>query len=151
MGSMTKIFLGVLIILVVCMTSTNLVMTAEAGMTLGQQIDIYVGPNDQQGSSSAYDSVNKRFLVVWGEPVPDPVLAPSHVYGQLVNQDGSLHGQRITIYEDTTKHGGGSPKAAFDPVNQRFLVTWSQTFDEGFGWWGNGPEVMGQFINSDGS
>lgn len=146
MKNPVRVLSGILFLLVFTL-SANLAMKAEAGMTLGPQADISVGPNDQRGPSCAYDSLNKRFLVVWDENTEDS----NNIFGQLLNQDGSPYGGRISIYLDTTNNSAGGAKAAFDPVNQRFLVTWSQLFDEGFGPWGEGYEVAGQFINTDGS
>src|SRR3989338_4390639 len=123
-----------------------LVARTEAGVNVGPQIDIYVGPNSQTDQFAAYDSVNRRFLVVWYEGAQ----GTANFYGQLVNNDGSLYGQRITIYQVADYPYLFAPKAAFDPVNQRFLVVW--------GWshvrqpeeiWVT--ETYGQFVNSDGS
>ncbi len=111
-------------------------------VTISPQIDIYVDEDEQiiqDEPFSAYDSVNRRFLVAWSERFPEGC----DVYGQLVNPDGSLYGSRIPIC--TTVGHQASPQFVFDPAHQRFLVVWSVSI-EGQGW-----EVDGRLINSDGS
>lgn len=128
-----------------------LILTAKvnevnAEVVVGDQIDIYVGPNNQTDQSAAYDSINKRYLAVWHEGVE----GTANFYGQLVNNDGSLYGQRITIYQVADYPYLFAPKVAFDPVNQRFLVAWGWShIRQPEGIWVT--EAYGQFVNSDGS
>ena len=121
-------------------------MKAEAGMDIGTEANIYVGANAQDVPAMAYDSVNKRFLVVWqsGDAPED-----SNVYGQLINADGSLYGNPITI--STAEGNQYNINVAFDFKRERFLVVWSDYRNL----WGGPPRrvsvVYGQFISSTGT
>ncbi len=121
--------------------SLSISKIAEAEVAIGSQIDIYVGPDGQQEQAAAYDPINRRFLVVWDDySLPDP-----NIYGQMINEDGSLYAGRIAICE--AAYGQGGPHAAFDPVNQRFLVAWGDARIVGEQMY----ETYGQFVNNDGS
>ena len=121
-------------------------MKAEAGMDIGTEANIYVGANAQDVPAMAYDSVNKRFLVVWqsGDAPED-----SNVYGQLINADCSLYGNPITI--STAEGNQYNINVAFDFKRERFLVVWSDYRNL----WGGPPRrvsvVYGQFISSTGT
>ncbi len=109
---------------------------------VGPQIDIYVGPGEQRTDQAplrplAFDSINDRFLVVWD----DEWLA---IYGQMINADGTLHGNRITI---AAPYGGNQQLGtilAFDPVHRQFLAVWA---DNASGHW----KVYGRLVSADGS
>jgi hypothetical protein len=116
---------------------------------IGPRIDVYTGPRDQNGQTSAYDSVNNRFLAVWHGPNG---AVDSNIYGQLVNPDGTLYGGTIGI-ATASKHQDGA-KAAFDPVNKVFLVVWSD--ERNSRKIAGQPSqdvsaVYGQFVNPDGT
>ncbi len=86
----------------------------------------------------AYDSVNQRFLVVCH-------LSDINydIVGQLVSPAGTLLGSNFYITNDAASQYGAS--AAFDPVNQRFLVAWEGA---------SGPapsDVSARLVNADGS
>ncbi|MBI2876157.1 MAG: hypothetical protein HYY20_04685 [Candidatus Tectomicrobia bacterium] len=78
-----------------------------------------------------YDSVNRRFLVVWMEM--------GWIWGQLVNADGTLFGANLAI-----SFMGSSPSAAYDPVSQSFLVIWTE---RGF----FSEDIRGRRVGADGS
>jgi hypothetical protein len=104
------------------------------------QIGIFVGPGDQgcNGISVAFDSVHDRFLVVWADGGVEP--GPTNLYGQVVNPDGTLHGDPIPIAVDEP---ASNPHAAFDPVDERFLVVWTDTR--------NGvSNIYGQLVSAEG-
>jgi hypothetical protein len=82
------------------------------------------------------DSVNNRCLVVWNKN--------SDIYGQFINKDGTLHGERIPIVMATGSVEQLSPGVAFDPEHYRYLVTYSSNLNS---WW----RTYCQFVNADGS
>jgi hypothetical protein len=111
-------------------------------VTNGPILDIHVAPGDQSKTCSGFDTVNNRSLVVWLEGYPTGLPASDRtICGQLVNSDGTLYGDPISIAEPgawTQARPGNI--VAFSPTDQRFLVTWT---DAG--------HVYSQLVNSDGS
>ena len=95
------------------------------------------------------DASNGRFLVVWER---ETAAGESEVYGQLVRgatttgSPGDLVGGNFQI-SDSTAGRAASPGVAFDPVNDQFLVVWSDAR--------GGPnderQIWGQLLNSSGS
>ncbi|MBI2876156.1 MAG: hypothetical protein HYY20_04680 [Candidatus Tectomicrobia bacterium] len=83
-----------------------------------------------------YDSVNRRFLVVWTQM--------DSIWGQLVNADGTLLGTNLAI--STSVSLKGSPTAAYDPVSQSFLVVWTGDLVPAFG-----GHIYGRRMGADGS
>lgn len=137
--------LPVLLLILGLLSLTIQAGAQDSGVTVGPQIDIYTGAGDQAEPHVAFDSINNRFLVAWLDGWP--TSAEYNIYGQLVNQDGSLYGATIPI---STVSGsqqyiqrGTSNKIAFDPNNQRFLVVWQ---DNRNGVW----NIYGQLVNADG-
>ena len=77
----------------------------------------------------AYDSVNRRFLVVWEDDRNAPTVS-NDIYGQLVSSDGSLYN---TVSGANFLIRGGNfryPAVAFNEAYANFMVTFS---DDG-GW-----------------
>lgn len=90
--------------------------------------------------SLAYDSQNNRYLLVYVKE--DIGLAP-HIYGQLLNCDGTAYGNEFQISEeDYMKY---NPSVAYDAVNNRFLVVWSELRN------GTSDDIYGQLVNVDGT
>jgi len=91
--------------------------------------------------SAAFDSLNGRFLVAW-EDLRD---ASADIYGQIVNTDSSLYktaaGTNFVISNATGEQI--VPSAAFDSLNDRFLVAWDDAR--------SGDDIYGQIVNADGS
>ena len=87
--------------------------------------------------SVTYDHVNQRFLVVWNPG--------ESIFGQFINANGTLHGEKFTIVEDLDVNDQ-PPRPislAYDSVNQRYLVVWHVS-------WGSGG-IIGQLINAEGT
>lgn len=130
-----------------------IVQAEEPNVTIGPQIGISRDAGIQQYPSTAYDSINERFLVAWTDQRNDlgqPYYVEGDIYGQLVNADGTLYGDFIVI---SAPNGSwqATPKVAFDPINERFLVVWGDNRDKK-DYWDYGPSnTYGQFINADGS
>ena len=88
----------------------------------------------------AYDSVNHRFLVAaaaYGNGAP-----PMAIYGVVLNDNGTVFTSPYFILDSNTFLY--PPAIAYDPVNQRFLVSWEVYF-------GDGHELWGQLINANGT
>ena len=93
----------------------------------------------------AYDGVNQRFLVAWN----DRRSGAYHIYGQLVNADGTLYSTASNVNFVVSNAGNNqdSPSAAYDSVNQRFLVAWWDDRNSAT----TGPDIYGQLVNADGT
>jgi uncharacterized repeat protein (TIGR02543 family) len=87
--------------------------------------------------SVTYDYVNQRFLVVWN--------LEESIFGQFINANGTLHGEKFTIVEDLPDDYYPIEHAslAYDSLNQRYLVVWDLR-------WGSGG-IIGQLINAEGT
>jgi hypothetical protein len=89
-------------------------------------------PESGLAASVAFDPVNDRYLVVFGE------FQVGVIRGQFVGPSGSLIGSAFTIF---TSAGRLSPFMAYDPVNRVYLVAW---YDSGSG------SVSIQLLGDDG-
>jgi len=101
------------------------------------------GPDGQYEPSVAYDSVNQRFLVAWQDWRN---LINYDIFGQLVNADGYLYGTASDANFVISNAGNSQEHslAAYDSVNQRFLVAWRDGRN------GN-IDIYGQLVNSSGT
>jgi hypothetical protein len=94
--------------------------------------------------SLAYDSINQKFLVVWQDIRSGTSYGTyGHVYGQLVNWDGTLNGVNFVI--SNAPESQLYPSIAYDNAKQRFLVVW-QDNRGGSSW-----DIYGQLVNPDGN
>jgi hypothetical protein len=96
----------------------------------------------QSNPSVAYDNLNHRFLVAWGDSRP---VIDMDIYGQLVNASGSLYGNNFAISNAATFQT--FPSVAYDSVNQKFLVAWEDARNYGI----TGSDIYGQVVNANGS
>jgi len=99
-------------------------------------------PYSQYGAKAAYDSVNDRFMVIWTDDRND-IGSTYDIYGQIVNDDGTLSGSNFVISNASDEQKGAS--VAYDDENQRFLVVWGDYRS------GSEYDVYGQFINANGT
>ncbi|MGQ9696132.1 MAG: CFI-box-CTERM domain-containing protein [Thermodesulfobacteriota bacterium] len=97
----------------------------------------YSGNSDP---SLAYDSQNNRYLLVYRKS--DIELTP-HIYGQLINCDGTAFGEEFLISEGELDKV--SPSVAYDSANQRFLVVWHAVVT------GGDSDIYGQLVNANGT
>ncbi|MGC8810797.1 MAG: CFI-box-CTERM domain-containing protein, partial [bacterium] len=90
--------------------------------------------------SLAYDSQNNRYLLVY---LKNYIGLTSHIYGQLLNCDGTAYGNEFQISEeDNNKY---NPSVAYDNVNNKFLVVWEEYRS------GTSYDIYGQFVNANGT
>lgn len=92
----------------------------------------------QSNPAVAYDSDNRRFLVVW----QDSRNGDSDIYGQLVNADGSKRGSNFVISNQNDEQA--TPAVVYDKKNNRYLVVWDDDRN------GN-SDIYGQLVNEYGS
>ena len=98
---------------------------------------------DQRSARVAYDSANQRFLVVWTDE-RDSATTSTDIYGQLVNANGTLMESDFIICNANSEQN--EPLVAYDSVNQRFLVVWTDDRTSAI----TGNDVYGQFVNANG-
>lgn len=90
--------------------------------------------------SLAYDSQNNRYLLVYQK---SEMGETPHIFGQLLNCDGTPFGEEFLISEgDLDKL---SPSVAYDGTNQRFLVVWQELRS------GTSYDIYGQLVNANGT
>jgi len=115
-------------------------LVSASGALVGTDISISTAASNWQVSPAvAYDAMNQRFLVVWG----DYRSGTADIYGQIVNNDGSPFGTNFTI--STAPNGQNDPAVAYDPVNQRYFVVWDDRRSS------TNYDIYGQLINDDGT
>lgn len=93
------------------------------GSMAGEPFAINFPPNYRafyQACVAAFDPNAGRYLVVYGDAYPRPL------HGQFVARDGTLIGYPFEISAAMTSTEV-APKMAFDPVNNVYLVVWSES------------------------
>ena len=101
-----------------------------------------------------YDFLNERYLIVWKGSHSDPGFAEFEIFGAVLKGDdvSTIKAQfRISDMgpEDDTGYSVGSPRAAFTPDNEEFLVVWAAENNVD-GMDADEMEVFGQFLDHDG-
>jgi hypothetical protein len=110
-----------------------------------QQVSTPLTPTDPDRfrPDSAYDSQNRRFLVVWHQTYQSG--HDREVYGQLVNRDGSKYGSPIIISSGTNDRT--LPAVAYNATDHEFLVVYMYDVN------GDGQkyDIRGQRIDENGA
>jgi hypothetical protein len=98
---------------------------------------------DQSNPAIAYDPVNNKYLIVWEDDRNSNSNA-TDIYGRLCDatdlNSGNCSGTELAI--SSTNAMEKEPAVAFDRVNQKYLVVWTD---------GTNKMIRGRYINSDGS
>jgi len=92
---------------------------AVSSPALSREITVNQVDNETMLPAVAYDSVHNEYLVVWHTKWG---VGTRDVRAQRVSASGALLGGEILVYEHATKDAF-QPSVAYDPVNDRFLVT----------------------------
>jgi hypothetical protein len=95
---------------------------ATTGPHLSSEIVINAVDNEKYLPSVAYNSKHQEYLVVWSTRWGGGLICCREIRAQRVSAQGKLLGSEFTVYENTTKDSG-QPSVAYDPVNDRYLVT----------------------------
>ncbi|MCX6033836.1 MAG: hypothetical protein NTV38_02495 [Chloroflexi bacterium] len=103
---------------------------ATTGPHLSSEIVINAVDNEKYLPSVAYNSKHQEYLVVWSTKW---TIGTRDIRAQRVSAQGKLLGSEFIVYENATKDSG-QPSVAYDPVNDRYLVTF--IFDA----WGSGTD-----------
>jgi hypothetical protein len=81
--------------------------------------------------SVAYNSKRNEYLVVWHT---EWTIGTRDIRAQRVSPAGKLLGSEFTVYENPTRDAA-QPSVAYDPVNDRYLVTFVyDSFGDGSDW-----------------
>ena len=115
----------------------------QYGFPVGSDFPIADAGNASYNPSIAYDSVNGRYLVVWSDSRNG--IGNSDIYGQFVNPNGTLSGTNFIVCNVPANQLG--PSVAYDSVNQRFLVTWTDNRNEATTFF----DIYGQLLNANGT
>jgi hypothetical protein len=110
------------------------------GSPAGPEFLISNSNDGEWNPAIAREDTEGRFLVVWEQgDFPNP----SHLYGQLVNPNGSLHNSNFVISNATNNKW--NPSIAYSAYYYgRFLVVW----DDGRG---ANSRIYGQLVGEDGT
>ncbi len=96
--------------------------------------------NGNLSPSLAYDSQNNRYLLIY---LKSQIGEIPHIYGQLLNCDGTAYGNEFLISEG--EYSKNNPSVAYDRANQRFLVVWSEYTSA------TSYDIYGQLVNANGT
>lgn len=100
---------------------------AGNGSQVGGPIGISTWEEDQFLPRLAYNSQSHNYLVVWEDHHWGPANGWD-IYGQMVNDDGTLTGTHLPISGDGER-SRTRPDVAYNPLNRSYLVVWA--FDNG--------------------
>jgi hypothetical protein len=89
----------------------------------------------------AYDAASGRFLVVWQHFDDSQPQLDYDIFGQLVNNDGSLYGTNFAIASNTLWQE--TPAVANDSIHHLFFVVWAESLYEN-------SDIMGLLVDSEG-
>jgi hypothetical protein len=109
---------------------------ADRVAAIGAEIAISERESAEYAPAIAYNSIHDEYLVVWENLWP----GGSHdVYAQRVSASGELLSWFVVA---SSANDQMEPSVAYDPVRDRYLVTWS------YDYWGNGSDwdIVGRFI-----
>lgn len=95
---------------------------------------------DQHNPFVAFDSENERYLVIW-----EDFRRYNYwdIYGQVVNADGTLYGtaSHVNFAISETEAHKYNPVAAYDSINEKFLVVWEQDAP-------GSKDIYGKFVDT---
>jgi hypothetical protein len=102
--------------------------------------DASAAPGMFYPNAVAYDSVNQKYLVVWGDTRNSGVTV-ADIYGQLViAASGNLSGGNFPISTGSEYY----PSVAYDSANERYLVVWQDNRNAN-------SDIYGRLVKADGT
>lgn len=117
---------------------------SAAGSLNGSQLQISTLGTGIYGQSLAYAASANRYLAVWAV-TGGTLSAGQHIYGRLINADGTFYSSPEFPIELNSYSGGDSyPSVAFDGT--QFFVTWAK-LDPVTGY----PGISGAFVSTTGT
>lgn len=112
-------------------------LAATSGPHLSNEIVISAPDNEEYLPSVAYNWKHREYMVVWHTKW---VIGTRDIRAARVSEQGQVLGEFI-IYTHATKDSA-QPSVDYDPVNDRYLVTWIfDAFGDGSDW-----DIYGRFI-----
>jgi hypothetical protein len=112
-------------------------------LVLSSDIQLTTDSADQSNPAIAYDPVNNKYLIVWEDDRNSNSNA-TDIYGRLCDttnlNSGNCSGTEFAI--SSTNAMEKEPAVAFDRVNQKYLVVWTD---------GTNKKIRGRYINPDGT
>jgi len=109
----------------------------SSSLQLGPEFPVANEPNEQEFPDLAYNSQKNQYLLVYQRRDDD-----FNIYGLILNQNGQVL-KSIAICTETSKQW--EPTAAYDRINDRYLVTWMGLTGE------FGKDVKIQLLDSNGN
>jgi hypothetical protein len=118
------------------------------GSPFGENFAVSDALGDQVTPAISDDPLNLQFLVVWTDG-RDVAMTGEDIYGQRVSIYGILLGTSSNVNFVISDASGdqGQASAAYDAVNQRFMVVWADSRNVAT----TGLDLYGQIVNPDGS
>ena len=93
---------------------------ASDGTKVGGAIALVARNGYQNNGEAAYDPVNNRYLVIWREKPG----SYAHVYGRFFDPNGGAVSSEFQIRDASAIYDSHSPKVAYNPIAQEFMVIW---------------------------
>ena len=93
-----------------------------AGNLVTGELPVTTLTNNESRPAVAFDSTNRRYLVVWERRIGDEEFGQRDIYAQVLNEDGSQNGFQIAIATGTGNEE--YPAVAYGIADGTFLVVW---------------------------
>lgn len=112
----------------VVITETNKSYNVDVGTAfrVSNNKNLQNGGYTEHSSTIAYDSFNKRFLIVWqqylNESSPNPPDSSDNIYGSIISINGEFTSNTFPIID--TSNDQRYPSASYSTAENKFLVAW---------------------------
>lgn len=117
-----------------------------AAKFLTSDLQITDNTNDQANPSIAYDPTNNKYLIVWEDSRNINTAGGTDIYGKLCNSASISSCTSATEFViSNANYHQSQPKVAFDFVNSKYLVVWTDSRTAGY------SQIYGQYVNAAGA
>jgi len=116
----------------------------KSSKVLSTDLQIDNNTSDQSNPSIAYDPVNKKYLIVWVDD-RNSLTTGTDIYGKIC--DSASFAACTAASEIIISNATGNqsePKVAFDKVNNKYLVVWTDTRNTTY------TQIYGQYVDTSG-